>query len=128
MSNPIPYTAPSSKASLLSIFFLSILILFLEMMLIRWIGTEIRIFAYIQSSILVTCFLALGMGCMRSESPKEIRSMLIPLAILAGFLTFPLTKALLPSISLSLSTLGDFHIWYKGDAPSRFDILWRIQV
>jgi len=37
--------------------------LFLEMLLIRWIGTEVRIFAYLQNTILVACLLGLGLGC-----------------------------------------------------------------
>jgi hypothetical protein len=37
--------------------------LFLELLLIRWIGTEVRIFAYLQNTVLVVCFLGLGMAC-----------------------------------------------------------------
>ncbi len=41
----------------LGLFLISILGLFLELLFIRWIGTEIRVFAYLQNTILVACFL-----------------------------------------------------------------------
>ncbi len=53
--------APRNRT--LTIFLVSVLGLFLEMLLIRWIGTEIRIFAYLQNTILIVCFLGLGLGC-----------------------------------------------------------------
>ena len=37
----------------LTLFLVSVLGLFLELLLIRWIGTEIRIFAYLQNTVLV---------------------------------------------------------------------------
>ena len=42
------------------IFIVSTLILYLELVLIRWIGTEIRIFAYLGNLVLVICFFG---GC-----------------------------------------------------------------
>ena len=47
----------------LALFLISVVGLFLELLLIRWITTEIRIFAYLQNTVLVVCFLGLGMGC-----------------------------------------------------------------
>ena len=46
----------------LYLFAISFLSLFLELLLIRWIGTEIRIFAYFRNLILISCFLGLGIG------------------------------------------------------------------
>ena len=45
------------------IFLVSASILYLELVLIRWIGTEIRIFAYLGNLILAVCFFGLGLGC-----------------------------------------------------------------
>ena len=45
------------------IFFIGFSILFLEIALIRWIGTEIRIFAYMHNLVLLGCFLGFGVGC-----------------------------------------------------------------
>ena len=51
------------------IFIVSALILYLELVLIRWIGTEIRIFAYLGNLMLVVCFFGVGLGCYLSERP-----------------------------------------------------------
>jgi spermidine synthase len=95
----------------LSIFLISVLGLFLEMMLIRWIGTEIRIFAYLQNTILVTCFLGLGIGCFTARQPINLRAALLPLLVLVLILTVPFSRQAVKAISPMLSTLQDFVIW-----------------
>jgi len=55
----------------MEIFFVSALILYLELVLIRWIGTEIRVFAYLGNLILVVCFFGVGLGCSLSERPAS---------------------------------------------------------
>ena len=89
----------------LVILLVSVLGLFLEMMLIRWLGTEIRIFAYLQNSVLVVCLLGLGLGCLTSRQPIRARQTLIPVAILCVLLSFPLTRNVFASISEMLSVL-----------------------
>src|SRR6478672_5207262 len=81
------------------IFLISILGLFLETLFIRWIGTEIRIFAYLQNTILVACFLGLGLGMFTSTKPVEIKQSLVPLTILLGLMAFPTTRTVLGRIS-----------------------------
>ena len=54
-----------------AIFLVSVLGLFLEMLLIRWVGTEIRIFAYLQNTVLVVCFLGLACGCFTCRQPDR---------------------------------------------------------
>ena len=73
----------------IALLLVSILGLFLEMLLIRWISTEIRIFAYLQNTVLVVCFLGLGMGCFTSREPIRFRRLLIPLAVLTTILAVP---------------------------------------
>lgn len=94
-----------------AIFLISVLGLFLEMLLIRWVGTEIRIFAYLQNTILVVCFLGLGLGCFTCRQPIVFRQLLIPLLILTGLMAFPLTRTALMSLSKLLSVLDDLVIW-----------------
>src|SRR4026208_492892 len=89
------------------IFLISVLSLFLEMLLIRWIGTEIRIFAYLQNTILVVCFLGLGIGMSTSSRPIEIKQSLIPMTVLLLLMALPVTRLALGSTSEMLSTLGD---------------------
>jgi hypothetical protein len=110
------YLGPSNRT--LAIFLISVLGLFLEMLLIRWIGTEIMIFAYLQNTVLVVCFLGLGLGCFTSREPVDIRDLLLPLFILVLLLAIPWSRKVLGGISIMLSTLEDFIIWSKGVATS----------
>ena len=41
----------------------SALTLFAELALIRWVATEIRVFAYVKNLALLLCFLGFGLGC-----------------------------------------------------------------
>src|SRR5579862_427093 len=41
--------------------------LYLEIILIRWIGTEVRIFAFFQNLSLIACFLGFGLGCFNTK-------------------------------------------------------------
>src|SRR5512138_135829 len=79
------------------IFVISILGLFLETLFIRWIGTEIRIFAYLQNTILVVCFLGLGIGMFTSSRPVEIKQSLLPLTIIMLLMAIPITRLALGS-------------------------------
>lgn len=94
------------------VFFISVLGLFLELLFIRWIGTEIRIFAYLQNTILVVCFLGLGLGMFTSSKPIAIKQSLIPLTFLLAMMAIPITRSALGSTSEMLSVLGDLVIWY----------------
>lgn len=103
------YLGPSNHAW--GIFLISVLGLFLEMLLIRWIGTEIRIFAYLQNTVLVVCFMGLGLGCFTSRRPIIMRDMLLPLFVLVLLFAIPITRTGLGSTSQLLSLLGDLIIW-----------------
>lgn len=107
--NPEDSAGPSR--GLRAILLVSVLGLFLEMLLIRWIGTEVRIFAYLQNTILVICFLGLGLGLFTSRQPSTLRRMLFPLALLVLLLAIPLTRRALGYSSELLSVLGDPVIW-----------------
>ena len=90
---------PSAARATAALFLVSVLGLFLEMMLIRWIGTEIRIFAYLQNTVLVVCFLGLGMGCWTCRRPASARESLVWLFVLVGLLALPWTRQALNSIT-----------------------------
>ncbi|HET9910625.1 MAG TPA: hypothetical protein VFQ13_01985 [Anaerolineales bacterium] len=108
------------------IFFISILGLFVETLFIRWIGTEIRIFAYLQNTILVVCFLGLGIGMFTSSKPIVIKQSLFPLTIFLLLMAIPMTRLALGNISEMLSTLEDFVIWSnraRGDLKTQIILL-----
>lgn len=86
--------------------------LYLELLFIRWIGTEIRVFAYLQNTVLMVCFLGLGLGMFTSSRPIAIKQSLIPMVIILLLLASPDTRSILASISEMLSLLGDQVIWF----------------
>jgi hypothetical protein len=63
------------------LFLLSLATLYVEIMLIRWLGTEVRIFAYFQNLALIACFLGFGLGCYWSGRRKNL---LLGLGAMAG--------------------------------------------
>jgi spermidine synthase len=93
------------------IFLISILGLFLETLFIRWIGTEIRIFAYLQNTILVVCFLGLGLGMFTSSKTISIKQSLLPMTVLLLLMAVPLTRLALGNTSEMLNAVGDLVIW-----------------
>jgi len=94
------------------LFLISVLGLFLELLLIRWVSTEIRIFAYLQNTVLVVCFLGLGMGCWDARRrPFVLRELLYPLVFLVAILAVPTFRIGLGNLSQLLSAAGDFLIW-----------------
>lgn len=61
-----------------SLALISILSLFLEMMMIRWISSEIRVFAYFKNLVLVACFLGFGLGCYLCRRRVQLVAMIAP--------------------------------------------------
>ena len=67
----------------------SILSLFLEMLMIRWISAEIPVFAYFKNFILIACFLGFGLGCYFSKRRINVVAILGPLLLLTLLLKLP---------------------------------------
>src|SRR6476619_6978327 len=106
-----PSPAPLATRATAALFLVSVLGLFLELLLIRWITTEIRIFAYLQNTVLVVCFLGLGMGCWDTRRGFSLRDVLMPLTVLTALLAIPTTRVALGSISALLSGFSGLVIW-----------------
>ncbi len=101
----------------LAVFLVSVWALFLEMLLIRWIGTEIRIFAYLQNTVLIVCFLGLGIGCMTSREPVALRRSIVVLFILTALMASYETRQYLGNISRYLGVLQDSEEIMWGQTP-----------
>ncbi|MFN2419973.1 MAG: hypothetical protein ABR527_01130 [Gemmatimonadota bacterium] len=106
----------------LAILWVSVLALFLELLLIRWVGTEIRIFAYLQNAVLVVCFLGLGAGLLTSRREIQPARVVAVLLVLVGLLSLTPTRLLLLGISQDLSMLGDLNIWYARAGEDRIAV------
>ena len=100
----------SQPIYLLSVSFLS---LFLELLLIRWLSIEIRIFAYFRNLILVSCFMGLGIGFSLSRFKISILTSLLLTALLITLVhpSVEFAGISLRKISEYL-TYSDFHFWY----------------
>lgn len=117
VSGATPGTTPGRMAARL--FLISVLALYLELLLIRWIGTEIRIFAYLQNTVLVVCFFGLGIGLFTADRAVEYWKGARALLLLAVLLLIPVTRDALMAISQTLSVLGQLNIWYQVDFGGR---------
>ncbi|HXI84277.1 MAG TPA: hypothetical protein VNL17_09345 [Verrucomicrobiae bacterium] len=106
-------TVDSLLRSDAEVFFISALILFLELALIRWIGTEIRIFAYLGNLTLIMCFFGIGWGCYRAAKPVKPVVMAASLLFLATLVANPLRSEALSfsKISFLLSDFEDSTVW-----------------
>src|SRR5712671_800488 len=69
----------------------SFLSLFLEMLMIRWVSSEIRVFAYLKNFVLVACFLGFGLGCYLCRRRIQVNVMIAPLLLLTIILTAPVS-------------------------------------
>ncbi|MFH0789437.1 MAG: hypothetical protein V2B13_17745 [Pseudomonadota bacterium] len=93
----------------LKLFSISFVMLFLEILLIRWISTEVRIFAYVGNLVLLACFLGIGVGCFFS---KKKENLLITLAMLV-LIALAVRSEPFRHITDLLSGFSDLIIWYK---------------
>ena len=110
----------------------SFVILFLELLLIRLIGTEIRIFAYLSNLILLAVFIGSGVG-MLSKRRFSLRVS----AVLLLIIVFAVQTGLFNSITNWLAPLNENIIWFQPDTGSLgaiigglfevFSFLWGIQ-
>ena len=98
----------------------SLLSLFLELLMIRWISSEIRIFAYFKNFVLIACFLGFGLGCYLSRSKINLLLVLIPLTVLTALVQLPweglreMTNLLPAFVGASAGT----QVWGIPSAPS----------
>jgi hypothetical protein len=107
------------------IFLVSVLSLFLEMMFIRWIGTEVRIFAYLQNTVLVVCFLGLGLGAFWCRQPIQRHLAAVPVVVFPLLLAIPWTKTILHGLPDRLDSIAHSIAWADLDFPSSSgSIIW----
>jgi spermidine synthase len=106
-----PTAMPGPSRPLVNLALISVLTLYLELLLIRWISSEITLFAYLQNIVLVVCFLGLGVGFFSSRRPVRWGRSIVSLLLLAMLFAVPPIRLLFRSISGILAFLHDFVIW-----------------
>lgn len=63
---------PATRPSDSRIFWISVLLLFLEMLVIRWVSVEVRIFAHLKNLVLISAFLGAGLGSFHAARPAHL--------------------------------------------------------
>ena len=96
-----------------SLALVSLLALFLEMLMIRWISSEIRVFAYFKNLVLVACFLGFGLGCYLCQRRLQLVALIAPLAVLTLILKTPLSplREILAVLPEMLGGGTEIRIW-----------------
>jgi spermidine synthase len=102
----------------------SFLTLFAELALIRWIGTEVRIFAYVKNLALLLCFLGFGVGCALARRPVRWRPSATALLGLLMVVRWPWHgERIFEGLSESMGAAQDIAIWASGTARHWPDFL-----
>jgi SAM-dependent methyltransferase len=99
---------------------ISVLSLFVEMLMIRWVSSEIMIFAYFKNFVLVACFLGFGLGCYLCRRRVQLAALLNPVLLLAILLKTPISP-LHRSIGDLPKLLGagvEVHTWGVPAVPT----------
>jgi len=91
----------------------SLLGLFLEMLVIRWISSEIRIFAYFKNFVLIACFMGFGLGCYLCRQRINLMLTIIPLVALTVLIRSPWegVRGVIQSLTSALGAISDVHVW-----------------
>lgn len=91
----------------------SVVGLFLELLLIRWISSEIRIFAYFKNFVLIACFLGFGLGGHLSRRRLNLLATGVPLVFFCLLiqLPWPDMRNLVRGLPLFLGVFSEVHIW-----------------
>src|SRR5215469_3913248 len=92
----------SSTKNVLMLFLASFLALYFELVVIRYLSTEIRVFAYLKNLTLVASFFGIGLGMILGTPPKTTRRL------------FPLHAALLFLLTSFATVLHLTHLPVPG--------------
>jgi SAM-dependent methyltransferase len=94
----------------LQLFTVSFVVLFVETMLIRYIGSQTRIFAFYKNIPLIGAFLGLGIGCLQGQGGR--REILVFLAGSVGVAFFfaAIAQCLGAALSISASAVTSEHL------------------
>ena len=101
---------------------ISVLSLFLELLVIRWISSEIRIFAYFKNFVLTACFLGFGLGCYFSRRRINLLAFLAPFTLLVLLMKLPWTplRNVFVAIPLMMGVGSEVQVWGVATLPTNW--------
>jgi SAM-dependent methyltransferase len=104
----------------------SLLGLYLELLMIRWISSEIPIFAYLKNFVLIACFLGFGLGCYLCRRKVNLLALLLPLAAVDILISAPIEKLrdLVTNLAGFIGALAQVETWGISTLPHRWES-WR---
>lgn len=97
-------TERSSRRIGIEIFVVSFVVLFQELALIRWLPAQVRVLAYFPNLILLSAFLGLGLGCLRSRKGSLLWLWPLSLLVLTG------TAFGLSHVAFTQNSVSE-HLW-----------------
>lgn len=99
----------------------SFISLFLELLMIRWISSEVSIFAYFKNFVLIACFLGFGLGCYLSRRRINFLHLVVPLLGLTLLVKLPFQslRIVVSAIPALVSAGSEVHVW---EAPSQLSL------
>jgi len=104
--------AVPDRWSLSSLLLASALTLFAELALIRWVATEVRVFAYVKNLALLLCFLGFGLGCALARQRPRWRTATTALLGLIVVVRLPWRgPQVMEGLSQYLGAAQDVEIW-----------------
>jgi SAM-dependent methyltransferase len=107
----------NKKSAAIELFLLSMVSLYFELLIIRWMSADIRAFAVFRTLPLITCFIGLGVGfAFRSQQLYR----LTPFAILQ----FVVTMVLLEWFGIGLLPFPTTNVYYWQDAMGQTSPLY----
>lgn len=108
-----------SDISRLRLFLLSAMALFVELALIRWLGCEVRIFAYFKNLILIACFLGFGAGFFRARRQARLGTSLAVLMAVVAVVALPPRAGWEGGPQVATRALSNFYgSIFMGDLPA----------
>ena len=112
----------SGRRDALMLFLASFLALYFELVVIRYLSTEVRVFAYLKNLPLIASFLGLGLGMALARSPRTLQR-LFPL--IAGVLFLLITYASALHLTHLPIPMSDYFVWtsFKSEASPTLSIL-----
>src|SRR5690242_20471018 len=98
----------------------SVTALFFELLMIRWISSEIPVFAYFKNFVLIACFLGFGLGCCLCGRRIRAMAWFVPLLIMALAVSLPWARLreLLTSMPSLIGGLSEVDVWGVPSLPN----------
>lgn len=94
----------------------SILGLFLELLMIRWVSSEIRMFAYFKNFVLIACFLGFGLGCYLCRRRINLFLLALPLVTVVLLIKLPWApfREMVGHLPSFLGVFAEMNFWSVG--------------